>query len=82
MCVSLQYMITRFECHLNKRLGNIAFLSSYPNVWIPGCDPSCYSLQRQEYLTEPLRKISALQAVLELAGNFLTGIEIVLGIYC
>ena len=38
--------------------------------------------ERQEYPTEPLRKISALQAILELAGKFLTGIEILLGIYC
>jgi len=36
----------------------------------------------QEYSKEPLRKISALQGVLELAGKFLTGIENVLGIYC
>ena len=36
----------------------------------------------QEYPTEPLRKISVLQSILELAGNFLTGIEILLGIYC
>jgi len=36
----------------------------------------------QEYPTESLRKISALQAILELAGKFLTGSEILLGIYC
>ena len=29
---------------------------------------------KQEYPTEPLRKISALQAILELAGKFFTGI--------
>ena len=35
----------------------------------------------QEYPAEPLQKIAALQAILELAGKFLTGIEILLGIY-
>ena len=34
----------------------------------------------QEYPTEPLRNISVLQAILKLAGKFLTGIEILLGI--
>ena len=37
------------------------------------------TLTKQKYPTEPLRKISALQAILELAGKFLTDIANLVG---